>query len=411
MKTFAATAAIIGAASAFPAINTYGTEKRALAPVQGAGALPLLPPQFDPKTQYVETTGAHAWVAPTSSDARGECPGLNALANHGYLPHNGQATIQQFIDATYDGVGMARDLGGFLALYGAIVDGDGAGWSIEGGPHVGIGGSHHDYEADSSPLKSDLNQYGSNERLIMSQFKTLYDMQPDPKTANYNLEVMRAFRGKRFQESVSKNPYFFYGPFDGIEVSQAAFTFIYRFMSNKSAENPEGVLNKADLKSWMAISGPENNLTWTKGYERIPTPFYKRNPADSYSIPYFEADILYFAETVPEVISIGCNKGKVNTYSTFSPESLTAGAATAASVLANPFCYGLGLLETGGQAFLGLSDAQEAQLKQGLAAAAKAGNCPLNNITTTSFTQFKDCPGFSLYGGPTGPVAPGAIQS
>lgn len=276
---------------------------------------------------------------------------------------------------------------------------------------VSLSGSHHDYEADSSPLKSDLDQYGSNQKLIMSQFNTLYNMQPNAATANYNLDIMRQFRKKRFQESIDKNPYFFYGPFDGIEVSQAAFTFIYRFMSNKSAENPEGVLNKDVLKSWMSISGPENNLKWTPGHERIPNNFYKRHPSDSYSIPYFEADILYLAEVEPRIISVGCNQGKVDTYNPISFESLTNGAATLSSVLANPFCFGIDFLETGAQAFFGLSDAQEAQLKSGLASAAKAANCPQSNITTTSFTQIKNCPGFSLYGGPTGPVAPGAIQS
>jgi hypothetical protein len=28
---------------------------------------------------------------------------LNALANHGYLPHNGIGTLDQFIDATMKG--------------------------------------------------------------------------------------------------------------------------------------------------------------------------------------------------------------------------------------------------------------------------------------------------------------------
>jgi hypothetical protein len=28
-----------------------------------------------------------------------------------------------------------------------------------------------------------------------------------------------------------------------------------------------------------------------------------------------------------------------------------------------------------------------------------------------NMTAFQACPGFSIYGGPTGPVAPGAIQS
>ena len=45
------------------------------------------------------------------------------MANHGYLPHNGVATIAQFQSATELVFGMAPDLGGFLAVYGAIVDG------------------------------------------------------------------------------------------------------------------------------------------------------------------------------------------------------------------------------------------------------------------------------------------------
>ncbi|CAK4007144.1 aromatic peroxygenase-like [Lecanosticta acicola] len=59
----------------------------------GVGALPLVPPPFDAATQYVSNQGQYAFVAPTASDSRGECPGLNAIANHGYLPHNGHASI------------------------------------------------------------------------------------------------------------------------------------------------------------------------------------------------------------------------------------------------------------------------------------------------------------------------------
>jgi hypothetical protein len=44
-------------------------------------------------------------------------------------------------------------------------------------------------------------------------------------------------------------------------VSQAAFTFIYRFMANKSAEYPEGVLNKQVLKSFMSITGSDSNVS------------------------------------------------------------------------------------------------------------------------------------------------------
>jgi hypothetical protein len=62
-------------------------------------------PGFNATAQYVSTEGQYAFVAPDLSvDNRGPCPGLNAMANHGYLPHNGVATIQQFIDGTYEGM-------------------------------------------------------------------------------------------------------------------------------------------------------------------------------------------------------------------------------------------------------------------------------------------------------------------
>ena len=65
---------------------------------------------------------------------------------------------------------MGADLALFLATYGAVVDGTLTSWSINGKPHTGIGGSHGNYETDSSPLKADLYQYGSLEKLVLSQF-------------------------------------------------------------------------------------------------------------------------------------------------------------------------------------------------------------------------------------------------
>lgn len=62
-----------------------------------------LAPGFSASEQYVSTTGTHAFVPPGHGDLRGPCPGLNAMANHGYIPHNGVASITQFIQGTYDG--------------------------------------------------------------------------------------------------------------------------------------------------------------------------------------------------------------------------------------------------------------------------------------------------------------------
>ena len=62
---------------------------------------------FDPAAQHVSTTGKYAWVAPGAGDQRGPCPGLNALANHGYLPHNGVADIPTTISAVNTGKSIA----------------------------------------------------------------------------------------------------------------------------------------------------------------------------------------------------------------------------------------------------------------------------------------------------------------
>lgn len=332
------------------------------------------------------------------------------MANHGYLPHNGVATIAQFQSATEKVFGMSPDLGAFLAVYGAVVDGTLTSWSIRGTPHIGIGGSHGNYETDSSPLRADLNQYGSNDKLVMSQFYNLYNMQQDASTANYNLEVLREFRAQRFQESIDKNPNFYYGAFSGMAVSQAAFTFIYRFMANKSAENPEGILNKNVLKSFMSIQGPENNLQWVPGNEKIPDNWYKRHPTDEYSIPYFETDILYFAAREPRINLPGCNQGKVDTYNQISAQTLTGGAYTAASIAKNPLCFATQFSVAALPSLTGLSSALLTPLTNSLSSVTSAlGGCP--KIPNANLSALSVCPGFSLYGGPTGPVAAGAIQS
>lgn len=81
---------------------------------------------FDAASQYVSTTGKYAFVPPNfrAGDVRGPCPGLNAAANHGYIPHSGVGTIGDFIDGTNRAFGMSLDLGTFLAVFGAVFDGN-----------------------------------------------------------------------------------------------------------------------------------------------------------------------------------------------------------------------------------------------------------------------------------------------
>ncbi|KAJ7125263.1 Cloroperoxidase [Mycena epipterygia] len=45
----------------------------------------------------------YGFIPPKPTDSRGPCPALNSLANHGYLPRNGQnLTIRSVLQASYD---------------------------------------------------------------------------------------------------------------------------------------------------------------------------------------------------------------------------------------------------------------------------------------------------------------------
>ncbi|KAJ7720028.1 Cloroperoxidase [Mycena metata] len=52
----------------------------------------------------------HAWIAPTATDLRSPCPGLNTLANHGYLPRDGRnISIPMMLSAAIDAFNVAPD--------------------------------------------------------------------------------------------------------------------------------------------------------------------------------------------------------------------------------------------------------------------------------------------------------------
>ncbi|CAE6532860.1 unnamed protein product [Rhizoctonia solani] len=301
---------------------------------------------FDPVKQKVDVTGEHAFRPPTAGDKRGPCPGLNALANHGYLPHNGVTPLVQAIEATNKVFGMGIDIGTVLSVYSTIFDGNPLllDWSIGGSPGglvlppllsapQGLSGSHNKYEGDASATRDDayMNN-GDASSLNLTYFKQLYDLQPEgASSANFDYDVIIQHRVNRRQTSVSTNPHFFNGPFSGFIALPAAYSFITRFMSNHSAEAPDGILNHEVLKSFYGVSGSGNSLTYQRGYERIPDNWYKR-PID-YSIPLFTVDFLYAGLKHPEFLSIGGNTGEVNSFAGVNVGDITGGVYNSVNLL------------------------------------------------------------------------------
>jgi hypothetical protein len=55
-------------------------------------------------TKPIDISGRHAFEAPGRNDQRGPCPGLNALANHGYISRNGVTSFAEVVAAINQGL-------------------------------------------------------------------------------------------------------------------------------------------------------------------------------------------------------------------------------------------------------------------------------------------------------------------
>jgi hypothetical protein len=115
------------------------------------GLLGSVAAAVDPNNKRPEP--GYEFQAPKSSDSRGPCPGLNLLANYGYLPRDGHVNFGQVLEATARGFNMGADLASVLAIFAVLADGDIASESFYLGSLGGVGGlnRHSTVEADVSP--------------------------------------------------------------------------------------------------------------------------------------------------------------------------------------------------------------------------------------------------------------------
>jgi len=102
---------------------------------------------FNADRQRVDVSGEHAFQMPNyaAGDVRGPCPGLNVLANHGYLPRNGVATILEYATAVERVLGMGIDTALVLGVYGTVLGGN----PVSLTPGVSMGGPSNAPEAQN----------------------------------------------------------------------------------------------------------------------------------------------------------------------------------------------------------------------------------------------------------------------
>ena len=248
-------------------------------------------------------------------------------------------------------------------------------------------------------LVSILTVSSGNDYLVqLSQFTALYEL-GQANGNSVDLNVLTQYRNTRFHESISNNPYFFNAPFSGVIASPAAWSFIYRFMGNKSAEHPEGLLDGETLKSFYSVTGDYPNFVYTAGNEKFPDNWYKRNLVDYYTIPYLSLDATAMSAQYPEFFTVGGNTGTTNSFVGVDPANLTGGVFTAGNLLQgnNLACFGFeASLQEAPDILSGLfSDITSAlaQLGSAVNAATNGLGCPkLNEIDKTQFAKY---PGYS----------------
>ncbi|CAG7998851.1 unnamed protein product [Penicillium salamii] len=313
---------------------------------------------LDSMKSPVDVTGEHAFQPPNfeNGDQRGPCPGLNALANHAYIPRDGVVSFANVITAINEVYGMGVDLATILAIMGTVWTGDPLSldprFSIGGrdtgvnnllnnlggllGEPQGLIGSHNFIESDSSNTRDDLYVTGNSHTLNMDKFMTWYNMSTD---GTFDMDLMAKRAKIRFDESIQTNPDFYYGPVTGLIARNAGYLFSGRLFRNHSIENPEGVLTKSHVRSFYGIQGDEGNLTYREGWERIPDNWYK-TPVD-WGLVQLNLDTIDWILKYPELGSIGGNTGTVNSFAGVDPADLTGGVLNLTTLLEgnNLLCF------------------------------------------------------------------------
>ncbi|KAN0120082.1 Cloroperoxidase [Hyaloscypha variabilis] len=316
---------------------------------------------LNPLTTPIEVTGEHSFIPPdfSAGDQRGPCPGLNALANHGYIARNGVTELVEVTAAINEAVyGMGLDLAGALAIMGTVFVGNplsltpgfsigGATGSVENllgnvfgllGTPRGLIGSHNFIESDSSNTRDDLYVTGDCSTLDLGLFTEFYNMSSDP-VGDFNMDLMADRANLRFQQSKATNPNFWYGPYTGLVARNAGYAFAGRLFANYSEANPDGILTKEIIKSFFAIFGDEGDFTYNRGWESIPQNWYRR-PVD-YGLVDLNLDIVSWVLKYPELGSIGGNTGTVNSFTGVDLGNVTGGVFNAESLLEgnNLMCF------------------------------------------------------------------------
>ncbi|KAG9284986.1 hypothetical protein G9A89_009796 [Geosiphon pyriformis] len=142
------------------------------------------------------------WKPPGENDKRSPCPGLNVLANHGYLPHDGKDLNPAHVrDVLNERLGISKGFAFTMAGVAASAIGKDGKFSLDDLS------KHNMIEHDASLTRTDF-ELGDNQKVnetLVDQFLSL------ALNGKLTLESLALARNLRFEQSERENPKFKFG--------------------------------------------------------------------------------------------------------------------------------------------------------------------------------------------------------
>ncbi|KAI0145131.1 hypothetical protein GGR57DRAFT_322299 [Xylariaceae sp. FL1272] len=230
----------------------------------------------------------YPFKAPGKTDQRGPCPGLNTLANHGYIPRTGIATIGQINAATAKVFNMGDDLSTLLATGGALDGGDILSQKMSiGGPDdrvgllggslnkifgtpSGISGHGKFNEGDASATREDFYIDGDNISFQPKYFQQMHQQALALGNGTYSVDAIKEHFKNRYAASKAANSQFYFNlPSAGVVMG--AYYFIPGFFSNGTI-GAGGIANEASITSFYGAK-PDKKSSWSdasRTYTHVP---------------------------------------------------------------------------------------------------------------------------------------------
>jgi hypothetical protein len=223
----------------------------------------------------------YTFQAPGPNDSRGPCPGLNLLANYGYLPRNGYVNFGQVLEATARGFNMGTDLAAVLATFAVLADGDlvTESFYLGAGPNnVGGLNRHSTVEADVSPMREDYYTGCGDNHHVSSRLMKQNVALAAASSKQFDMQVMAQQYALNADFSKKYNPFIYAFPFPQI-VSLGAFAFYPQFFSN-GTYGLGGVANYESISNIIGAKLDKKTGEFEYVPEQWPENWYRR------SVPY-----------------------------------------------------------------------------------------------------------------------------